>query len=133
MKLSIRNQYACLAMIELAENYGKGYIRIRDIAGHKRIPPKFLEKILMTLKVGGYLISRRGNNGGYILARPPEKISLAEIVRLIDGPLAPVPSASKHFYQPAPVEENEKLTALFKEIRYYIAEKMENTSFADLV
>jgi Rrf2 family cysteine metabolism transcriptional repressor len=133
MKLSSKCEYACLALIYLAKNFGKGVIKIGDIARSKRIPKKFLEQILIILKQRGYVKSRRGAEGGYQLAKSPEQIMLAEIIRLMDGALAPVDSVSAYFYQPTPTEQEEKLRKIFREIRDYIASKLENTSFADLV
>lgn len=133
MKLSTRSKYACLALIELSRNYGKGFVKIEEIAREKKIPKKYLEQILLALKGGGYLRSKRGIEGGYKLSRSPDKIFLAEIIRLMDGALAPLESASKYFYEPCPIEQNKKLVKLFKEIRNYIANKLEKTSFADLI
>lgn len=133
MKLSRRSEYACLALVELSENYGKRLTKIKDIAKRKKIPRKYLEQILLILKKAGFLKSKRGAEGGYKLSKSPDKIFLAEIIRLMDGALAPVESVSKYFYEPTPIEQNKKLVGLFKEIRNYVANKMENTSFADLI
>ncbi len=133
MKLSAKSEYACLALIDLAENNGKLLVKIEEISQRKKIPQKFLEQILLILKRSGYLKSKRGSKGGYQLAKEPAKISLAEIVRLMDGALAPVESVSKYFYESTPIEQSKALLAVFKEVRDYIAEKMEKTTFADLV
>lgn len=71
--------------------------------------------------------------GGYLLGKPPEKITLAEILRLIDGALAPVESASKMFYDHSPIEQSDSLVNIFKDIRNFISDKLEKTTFADLV
>lgn len=133
MKLSVKGQYACLALIDLSENYSKGLIKIDDIARRKKIPKKFLEQILLLLKRLSYLNSKRGANGGYKLSRPPNKICVAEIVRITDGPIAPVESVSEYFYDHTPTEINKSLTVLFKDIRDYTVKKLEKTTFADLV
>ena len=133
MKLSTKSEYACLALIDLSEHHGKGLVKIEEIAERKKIPKKYLEQILLALKRAGYLRSRRGAEGGYKLAKAPDKISVAEIVRLMDGALAPVESVSKYFYEHTPIEQNKKLIALFKEIRDYIANKMEKTTFKDII
>jgi Rrf2 family cysteine metabolism transcriptional repressor len=133
MKLSAKCEYACLALVDLSQHYGKGLRRIIDIAESKHIPKKFLEQILLILKQGGYVKSQQGSEGGYRLAKPPSDISLAEIIRLIDGALAPVESASRFFYEPTPIEQCVPLIHIFKDIRDYIAKKMEKTSFADLI
>jgi Rrf2 family protein len=133
MKLSTKSEYACLALIDLSENLGQGYIKIEDICSRQDLPRKYIEQILLALKRAGYVKSRRGAEGGYMLAKKPEEISLAEIIRLMDGALAPVESASKYFYEYTPIEKNEALIGIFREIRDYVSDKMENTSFADLI
>jgi len=133
MKLTTKSEYACLALIDLSENYSKGLITIESISKRKKIPKKYLEQILLLLKRTGYLRSKRGVNGGYILSKNPKKITLAEIIRLMDGALAPVGSVSEYFYEATPINQNKNLIKLFKEIRDYISDKMENTTFADLI
>lgn len=133
MRLSTKSEYACLALVDMAEHYDEGPVRIADIAARREIPKKFLEQILLSLKQAGYLHSQMGPHGGYRLARPPEKISLAEVVRLMDGPVAPVHSASKYFYHSTPIEKHKPLLAVFRDIRDYAARKLETTSFADLI
>ena len=132
MKLSKKSEYACLALIDLSEHYSQGLVKIEDICNRKDIPKKYLEQIFLILKGAGYVKSKRGARGGYKLSRPPEDISIAEIVRLMDGALAPVESVSRYFYEQTPIEKHEPLLQVFREIRDYIADKMEDTSFADL-
>ena len=133
MKLSRKGEYACLAILDLAEHYGEGYIRTADICERKEIPKSYLEQILLLLRRSRYIRSARGAEGGHQLAKPPSEISVADIVRLIDGPLAPVDSASTYFYNPTPIEKNVGFVRLFKEIRDYISDKLEQTTFADLL
>ena len=91
MRLSARVDYALRAMAELAAQAGEGRLITADrLAGAQEIPPKFLESILLQLRRGGVVVAQRGPEGGYRLARPPGEISLAEIIRVIDGPLANV-------------------------------------------
>ena len=132
MRLSTRSEYACLALIDLTENYNHGLIKIRDICQRKDIPQKYLEQILLILKRGGFLRSKRGVDGGYRLAIPPDKISIAQIIRLMDGPIAPVDSVSRYFFDHSPIEKSKELQKLFKEIRDTVSAKLENTTFADL-
>ena len=108
-------------------------VRIADIARAKHIPRKYLEQILMSLKRAGYVKSRRGPSGGYLLAKPPEEITLAEIIRLMDGALAPVESVSTYFYERTPISDEQKLLLVFKNIRDYISDTLEQTTFADLI
>ncbi len=133
MKLSHRAEYALLALIHLAENYRNELCKISDIAMEKHIPRKFLEQILIVLNRAGYVRSRKGSRGGYMLAKPPNEITLAEVIRLIDGALAPVESASTYFYEPTPLEQNKPVMQIFKEIRNYIADRLEHTSLAELI
>ena len=133
MRLSRKGEYACLALLDLTEHYGKGNIKTADICQRKGIPKSYLEQILLTLRRNRYIRSARGSDGGHQLAKPPSDISIAEIVRLIDGPLAPVESVSEFFYNPSPIEKSERFTALFKEIRDYISQKLEKSTFADLL
>ena len=132
MKLSTKSEYACLALIDLAEHHGSAFVKIEDIAQRKRIPKKYLEQILLILKRARYLRSKKGPEGGYGLAKPPAKISVAEIVRLMDGALAPVESVSRYFYESTPIEQSKRLVRVFKDIRDYVAKKLERTTFADL-
>lgn len=133
MKISSKCEYACLALIYLAEHFGEGLVKIQSIASTKKIPKKFLEQILIVLKQRGYVKSKKGASGGYRLALPPEKINLAEVIRLMDGALAPVESVSKYFYEPTPIEQEERLLGVFREIRDYIAARLERISFRDLI
>lgn len=133
VKLSSKSEYACLAVLDLAERYETGLCTIGDIARHKNMPKKFLEQILLVLKRAGYVKSRKGAEGGYRLGKPPKEISVAEVVRLMDGALAPVESVSRYFYEPTPIEQSRTLVRLFRDIRDYIADKLEKTTFADLI
>jgi Rrf2 family protein len=115
--------------VELSERYGEGLVRIEEIADRYRIPKKYLEGILVKLRKAGYLVTRRGVGGGCKLAKPPARISVAEIVRLMDGPIAPVRSASRYFYKRTPIEKSPAMLKLMKEARDIVAEKMEKTNF----
>ena len=92
MNISQKCQYALRAIFELAKHSGaeRGPIRVSEIAKVQAIPPRFLELILGQLRQGGFVESRRGVHGGYLLAASPEALSVGEIIRFIDGPLAPV-------------------------------------------
>lgn len=133
MKLSRKGEYACLALLQLSEAYNQRLVTITELSESKKIPKKYLEQILLQLKGAGYVQSIRGTNGGYRLSRSPDKISLAEIVRLIDGPIAPVDSASVFFYASTPIEQSEKLLGVLKDVRQLISDKLESTMFSDLI
>ena len=92
--LTNRGKYATRAMLELAIQYTNGPVRMELIAERNNIPRKFLEQILLALKGSGLVDSRKGPGGGYFLTRAPEKITLGEVVRAIDGPIALVSCAS---------------------------------------
>ncbi len=92
MNLSQKCLYALRALFELARRQGQGPIRIAVIAESQRIPPRFLEVILGELKHAGYVVSRRGARGGYTLAVAPEKLSVGDVIRFVDGSLGPVKS-----------------------------------------
>jgi Rrf2 family cysteine metabolism transcriptional repressor len=132
MKLTTKSEYACLALLDLSEQYEKGLIKTEDIAKRWNIPKKYLEQILLMLNKAGYIRSKRGNEGGYVLLKRPGEISVAEIIRLMDGPLAPVESVSTYFYSPTPIEQSKALVHLMKDIRNYCSRKLEKTTFEDL-
>jgi len=133
MRISKKCEYACLALIELSRRYEDSLVQIADIAERNDIPKKFLEQILILLKNAGYIRSYRGARGGYKLSRPPKEISLAEIMRLIDGAIAPVDSASVYFYERTPSEQNRALLGIFRDIRDYAASRLEGTTFDMLI
>ena len=95
MKVSKKGEYGVRALCHLAERHGEGVVQIREIARLESIPWKFLEGILLQMKAAGIVRSRRGIEGGYALARPPGEIALGEVLRLLDGPLAPMGSAAE--------------------------------------
>lgn len=133
MKLSARSEYACLSMMALSRSYGKRRVKIEELSEGEGIPRKYLEQILLQLNRAGYLKSWRGAAGGYELRMPPAQISLADVVRLMDGALAPVESVSQHFYSHTPIERSRPLMEFFRGVRDWVADRMENTSFADLL
>ena len=132
MKLTAKSEYACLALMDLAQHHRSGLRTIGQISQDRNIPKKYLEQILLSLKRAGYVQSRKGFEGGYELARSPGSFSVAEIIRLFDGPLAPVGSVSEHYYRPTPIEQDRNLVNLFAEVRKLVADKLERTTFAEL-
>jgi Rrf2 family protein len=94
-QLSKRTQYGLRALYALARNYGQGPVLISHLAEEEAIPKKFLEQILLALKSFGLVESKKGKGGGYTLVRAPEKITVASVIRLMEGPLAPLPCASE--------------------------------------
>jgi Rrf2 family protein len=121
-------------MLTLGLHEGDRVVRIQKIAEEQRIPKRFLEQILNDLKDAGVVVSRRGVQGGYRLARPARLINMAEIVRHIDGPLAPVSCVSERFYEPCtcPDENRCAIRSVMREVRDSVAHFLETISLADL-
>jgi Rrf2 family protein len=149
MRLSKRGEYGLRAMIDLASQLdgvnekidggnhrdnGMAVVQIKDIAGRQHIPAKFLEQILLTLKNNGLLHSRMGVGGGYYLARPADEISLGHIVRILDGPLAPVGCVSQMAYEPCgcPDARTCGLRLTMLDVRNAISDILDNTTLADV-
>jgi Rrf2 family protein len=98
--ISKKMKYALKALIHIADHSeDEGYVKAHDIAEQGQIPKKFLEQILLDLKKGRILNSKQGNVGGYYFVKKPENVTLADVYRLIDGPIALVACASKNFYE----------------------------------
>jgi Rrf2 family protein len=126
VRISAKVEYACLAVIALAERYHSGRpVPIREIVGAKRIPAPFLTQILLKLRGAGLVVSTRGSSGGYRLARPPDKISLNEVVQIVDGYSF---GASERTGPAAPV-----LTQFWNQLRAYEIKLLSGTSIAALV
>lgn len=99
MKLSKKSEYALRALIELTLVHGTATLQRHEIAARQHIPVEFLEQILLALKRAGLLSSRRGMKGGYALIKSPDEITLGQVIRVLDGPLAPIGCVSKTAYQ----------------------------------
>jgi len=133
MKISQKGLYALQAMMVLSRKYNQGAIKIRDIAYEEDLPEKFLELILLELKNARMVESVRGAKGGYALRRSPDQIYLSEIVRLIDGPLAPFGDADQLRSLIDQEPAHRSLYQVFLDIRDAAAKILENTTLADLV
>lgn len=135
MKLSKRGEYGLKAMIELASRAaGQGAVQIKDIAQHEQIPVKFLEQIMVTLKNAGLLHSKAGVGGGYHLARPATEITLGQIVRVLDGPLAPIRCVSHMAYERCVCEDEQTcgLRLAMLDVRNAIADILDNATLAEV-
>jgi Rrf2 family protein len=133
--LSKRSKYAIKALLALADHERGEPVRIVDLAQEEQIPPKFLELILLGLKNQGILQSRKGKGGGYLLARDPADIYLGQIVRMFDGPLAPVPCASQTAYMACADCPDEAVCGVhlaMKAVRDATAKVLDGTSIASL-
>jgi Rrf2 family protein len=137
MRLSKRGEYGLRAMIMLATPGSDGHppvLQIREISQREQIPAKFLEQILLSLKNAGLLHSKMGVGGGYHLSKPPSEINFGQIVRILDGPLAPVKCVSQMAYEPCgcPDEETCGLRLVMGDVRNAIADLLDGTSLADV-
>jgi Rrf2 family protein len=134
MKLSVRGEYALRALIVLGLHAGKDVVRIKTISEQQNIPKRFLEQILNDLRTAGILESKRGLAGGYRLRLAPEEITLAKVIRLIEGPLAPVSCVSERFYErcSCPSEEKCGIRSIMKEVRDAIVQILEGVTLAEL-
>lgn len=133
MKVSQKGLYALQAMMVLTRRYTQGAIRIRDIAYEENLPEKFLELILLELKNARIVESVRGAKGGYRLRRAPSEIRLSEIIRLVDGPLAPFGDADQLRTLIDRDADHSALYKVFLEVRDAAAKILENTTLADLI
>lgn len=97
MRITYKGDYALKAILDLALHYGQNLVTISELSERINAPAKFLEQILLLLKKGGFVESRRGKEGGYLLAKSPKEITLGEIVRYIDGPIEPVACIEKQY------------------------------------
>lgn len=134
--LTSKAKYALRALIYLAKNDRGEPVLIADLAREEKLPRKFLERILLDLKQGGILQSRKGKGGGYQLGRPAAEISLGEVIRKMDGPLAPVPCVSQTAYarcKECTDETSCEIRLVMKDVRDSIAAILDGTTLADLV
>jgi len=133
MKVSKRGQYGMRALCHLAETHGHGVVQIREIARHESIPAKFLEGILLELKHAGIVRSRRGIDGGYELAREPKDIMLGQVMRVLDGPLAPLGSAAELAELMRSDPRQGGFYSVLMDVRNAAATILDKTSLADVV
>jgi Rrf2 family protein len=133
LKISQKGLYALQAMMTLARQYQRGTLKIRDIASESDLPEKFLELILVELRNARILESVRGAKGGYRLRRAPSEIRLSEIIRLIDGPLAPFGDADQLRSLILRDADHRGLYKVFLDVRDAAATILENTTLADIV
>jgi Rrf2 family protein len=134
--LSMKAKYGLRAAMALAREYGRGPVLIAAMAKQEQIPQKFLEMILLELKKKGLLQSKKGKGGGYLLNRSPGAISLGEVVRILDGPIALLPCVSHMAYRRCDEcidEMSCSIRTVMKEVRDRTAEILDGTTLEDLV
>jgi Rrf2 family cysteine metabolism transcriptional repressor len=133
MPVSQKCQYALRSVFELAKHRGEGPVRIADIAKNQSIPPRFLEVILNQLKQAGFVESKRGSAGGYILTRSPAELTVGEIIRFVEGPLAPVDCSQGGSLERCTLHGHCAFLSMWEKAREALSEVYDSTTFEDLV
>jgi Rrf2 family protein len=133
MRISHRGLYALKALVHLAGSWEEGLVKIRVLADTEEIPEKFLEAILVVLKNARIVTSQRGREGGYRLRRPPSEIRIGEVIRVIDGPLAPFGDAAELAHRIRTEPRHPGLFELFLEVRDAASAILDHTTLDDLV
>jgi Rrf2 family protein len=132
MKISKKCQYALKAILELARHNTGNAVKTHEIADSQRISQRFIEIILNELKHGGFVESRRGNEGGYLLTRDPKALTVREVIEYIQGEISVAPEALKENGD-ASLFGNEAFKELWKDVNIAISDVCENKTFADLI
>jgi Rrf2 family protein len=137
MNLSKRSEYALRALIDLgiARELGRPILQVSELAAKEKLPVKFLEQILTQLRSAGFVETRRGKHGGYALAKPNSRIKIGAVIRLLDGPLAPIPCVSRSAYDrcTCPDEAHCGLRMLMLDVRNAIARILDRTTLEHVV
>lgn len=134
--ISKKTKYGLKALIYLARHYEEGPVLIADLARDEAMPKKFLELILLTLKNSGILQSKKGKGGGYYLGRSPKTITFGQAIRVMEGPLAPVPCVSETAYAKCEECGNEStcgIRVVMKDVRDAMAKILDGTTLADVL
>ena len=132
MNISVKGDYALKAIFDLAYQGGSKPVKIADIAARQKIPQKFLELILAQLKQGGFVESRRGAEGGYLLARPADTIMVGEVLRFVEGPLSPVERTRRASLRGSRRSAESPFNEMWQQVDHAISEVIDRTSFAEL-
>ena len=132
MKITYKGDYALKAVLDLALHYGNGVVTIHDLAKRLDIPIKFLEQVLLDLKRGGFLESRRGKVGGYLLAKAPSRIKLGDVIRFIDGPVEPIACTDKRYSGCSDIYKC-IFRKIWQELAVATSNIIDNITFEDLV
>jgi Rrf2 family cysteine metabolism transcriptional repressor len=133
MRLTTKSEYSLLALIYIARNGKNRMVKVDEICGFYTIPKKYLEQLLSAMKRSGYVQTKRGAGGGYKLAKPASRIRIADIIRLMDGALAPTVSVSVYFHAATPLSREKKVMEIFQDIRDYVSRRLEKLKLSDLV
>ncbi len=132
MKISTKGDYATRALQDLAMHYAEGPVPIEAIARRQSLPVRYLEQLLLTLKRAGFLTSKRGVNGGYFLAKPPREITLGQILRAVDGPIAPIFCVSEPPREHCGQEPSCVLRDVWTEVRDAVSAIVDHTTLEDI-
>ena len=132
MKITYKGDYAIKTIMDLASHYSRSPVTIHDLSARADIPVKFLEQILLDLKRGGFVESRRGKTGGYFLNKSPDKIRLGEIVRFIDGPIEPVSCVNPRYKGCRDIKSC-VFKSIWEQVTASTAKIIDNITFEDLV
>lgn len=133
MKISTKGEYGIRAMIELARCYGQGYVQSAVIAAARDVPENYLYQLLITLRKAGLIRSRRGPQGGHMLSRPPDRISLAEVVLALEGPLAPVACVQDSIVHDCTFGDTCVVRGVWEKVTDATRRILEDTTFEELV
>ena len=133
MSVSQKCQYALRSVFELAKHHGEGSMKIADIATAQAIPTRFLEVILNQLKQGGFVESRRGSAGGYVLTRSPAALTVGEIIRFIEGPLSPVQCVTGNTGDRCPLRGDCAFLSMWERVEGALSGVYDSTTFENLV
>ena len=134
--ISKKTKYALEALCSLSRHYGEGPILVHTVATEESIPLKFLQAILLELRNRGVVMSKKGRAGGYELSRPPQEITVGTVIRMIEGPLAPLPCARETDYRRCD-ECKDELTCgtriVMRRVRDAMAQILDSTTLADVI
>ncbi|MFH1665957.1 MAG: Rrf2 family transcriptional regulator [Elusimicrobiota bacterium] len=133
MRLTFKGDYALKIILDLSLTYNQKITQIKDMAKRQDIPEKFLEQIITLLKSAKYIKTVRGPKGGVYLAKPPAKITLGEIIRLMEGPTAPVACVSHSGYTKCTFENKCVFKGVWSQVRDRINDVVDKTTFQDMV
>jgi Rrf2 family protein len=131
VKITYKGDYALKTLLDLALNYGNGVVTITELAKSADIPIKFLEQILLDLKRGGFVESKRGKIGGYFLAKHPSQIKVGDVVRFIDGPIEPIACIEKRYSGCRDIHKC-AFRGIWQDVSAAISNIIDNVTFEDL-
>ncbi|MBN1399764.1 MAG: Rrf2 family transcriptional regulator [Anaerolineae bacterium] len=132
MKISTKGEYGIRALLELTHRLGEGYIQSTDIANARQIPENYLYQLLITLRKAGLIRSRRGPQGGHMLARPPERITLEEAIIALEGPIEPVACVQDDIVSDCPFDDHCPVRDVWRRITDATRQILAETTFDEL-